>query len=135
MIFPFVLIGHCDYFGFGFTTLNRKALYSSGFAFGVDTILNFVLFTKSHNNWLNNKRGLRIDSYATRMYPHVTCMYPYVIRMLLVCYWYVSVCIVCYSYVTRMLLVVLLWSFGQDRTCPNRSINKTYAAVKIYFTL
>ena len=28
MIFSFVLIGRCDYFGFGFTTLNRKALYS-----------------------------------------------------------------------------------------------------------
>ena len=27
VIFPFVLIGRCDYFGFGFTTLNRKALY------------------------------------------------------------------------------------------------------------
>ena len=26
-IFPFVLIGRSDYFGFGFTTLNRKALY------------------------------------------------------------------------------------------------------------
>ena len=26
--FSFVLIGHYDYFGFGFTTLNRKALYS-----------------------------------------------------------------------------------------------------------
>ena len=25
-IFPFALIGRCDYFGFGFTTLNRKAL-------------------------------------------------------------------------------------------------------------
>ena len=28
LIFSFVLIGRCDYFGFGFTTLNRKALYS-----------------------------------------------------------------------------------------------------------
>ena len=27
LIFSFVLIGRCDYFGFGFTTLNRKALY------------------------------------------------------------------------------------------------------------
>ena len=27
VIFIFVLIGRCDYFGFGFTTLNRKALY------------------------------------------------------------------------------------------------------------
>ena len=27
VIFTFVPIGHCDYFGFGFTTLNRKALY------------------------------------------------------------------------------------------------------------
>ena len=27
LIFIFVLIGRCDYFGFGFTTLNRKALY------------------------------------------------------------------------------------------------------------
>ena len=26
--FSFVLIGRCDYFGFGFTTLNRKALYT-----------------------------------------------------------------------------------------------------------
>ena len=26
LIFSFVLIGCCDYFGFGFTTLNRKAL-------------------------------------------------------------------------------------------------------------
>ena len=26
VIFAFVLIGRCDYFGFGFTTLNRKAL-------------------------------------------------------------------------------------------------------------
>ena len=29
LIFSFVLIGRCDYFGFGFTTLNRKALYGS----------------------------------------------------------------------------------------------------------
>ena len=30
VIFTFVLIGHCDcgYFGFGFTTLNQKALYT-----------------------------------------------------------------------------------------------------------
>ena len=28
MIFSFVLIGRCDYFGSGFTTLNLKALYS-----------------------------------------------------------------------------------------------------------
>ena len=27
VIFTFVLIGRCNYFGFGFTTLNRKALY------------------------------------------------------------------------------------------------------------
>ena len=27
VIFPFVLIGRWDYFGFGFTTLNRKALH------------------------------------------------------------------------------------------------------------
>ena len=27
----FVLIGHCDYFGFGFTTLNRKALHVTCF--------------------------------------------------------------------------------------------------------
>ena len=27
-VFPFLLIGHCDYFGFGFTTLSRNALYS-----------------------------------------------------------------------------------------------------------
>ena len=27
VIFTFVLIGRCDYFGFGFTTLNRNALY------------------------------------------------------------------------------------------------------------
>ena len=27
VIFSFVPIGRCDYFGFGFTTLNRKALY------------------------------------------------------------------------------------------------------------
>ena len=27
MIFSFVLIGRCDYVGFGYTTLNRKALY------------------------------------------------------------------------------------------------------------
>ena len=26
MVSTFVLIGRCDYFGFGFTTLNRKAL-------------------------------------------------------------------------------------------------------------
>ena len=26
-VFPFLLTGHCDYFGFGFTTLNRKELY------------------------------------------------------------------------------------------------------------
>ena len=25
-VFPFHLIGRCDYFGFGFTTLTRKAL-------------------------------------------------------------------------------------------------------------
>ena len=55
-----------------------------------------VLFTKSHNSWLNNKRGLRMHSYATHMlpvcigmYPYVTRMYPnvsYVARMLPVCY-------------------------------------------------
>ena len=28
MILTFVLIGPCDYFGFGFTTLNRKTLYN-----------------------------------------------------------------------------------------------------------
>ena len=28
LIFIFVLIGRCDNFGFGFTTLNRKALYN-----------------------------------------------------------------------------------------------------------
>ena len=46
-------------------------ILQSGFAFGADTMLNFVLFTKSHNNWLNNKRGLRMYSYVTRMYPYV----------------------------------------------------------------
>ena len=29
VMLTFVLIGHCGYFGFGFTTLNRKALYSN----------------------------------------------------------------------------------------------------------
>ena len=29
VMLTFVLIGYCDYFGFGFTTLNRKALYSN----------------------------------------------------------------------------------------------------------
>ena len=28
VIFIFVLIGHCDYFGFGFLTLNWKLLYN-----------------------------------------------------------------------------------------------------------
>ena len=36
-IFPFVLIGRCDYFGFGFTTLNRKALYSVKPRYAVNT--------------------------------------------------------------------------------------------------
>ena len=59
------------------------------------------------------------------MYPYVRRMYPYVTRMLLVCYSYVSrmlvVCIRMYPYVpyvTRMLLVcypyVLVWCFSHD---------------------
>ena len=62
-----------------------------------------------------------------RMYPYVSGMYPYVTRMLLVCYSYVSrmlvVCIRMYPYVpyvTRMLLVcypyVLVWCFSHDRS-------------------
>ena len=31
VIFTFDLIGNCDYFGFGFTTLNRKAFESTQF--------------------------------------------------------------------------------------------------------
>ena len=83
-----------------------------------------VLFTKSHSNWLNNKRGLCIYSYVSVCYSYVsvcTCMlpvcYPYVTGMypyVPVCYSYVPVCIVCYSYVTRMLLVVLVWSISHD---------------------
>ena len=52
-------------------------------------MLNFVLFTKSHNNWLYPYE-LVFYSYATRMYPSVTRMYSYVTRMLLVCYPYVT---------------------------------------------
>lgn len=29
ILIPSVLIGHCDSFGFGFTTLNQKALYNT----------------------------------------------------------------------------------------------------------
>ena len=58
---------------------------------------------------------IRLYLYFTRM---LTVCYSYVFvctRMLLVCYSYVPVCIVCYSYVTRMLLVVLVWSISQDQ--------------------
>ena len=40
VIFTFVLIGRCDYFGFGHTTLNRKALYEregTGFGCGMSS--------------------------------------------------------------------------------------------------
>ena len=58
-------------------------------------------------------------------------LYPYVSRMLLVCYSYVFVCIrmfrmllVCYSFVTRMLPVcypyVLVWCFSHDREIMTR---------------
>ena len=53
-------------------------------------------------------------SYVTRMYPFVLVCYPYVTRMLLVCTRMYRMLLVCYSYVTRMLLVVLVWSIRQD---------------------
>ena len=56
----------------------------------------------------------RMYPYVSRMCPYVSRMYPYVTRMLVVCYSYVSVCFVCYSYVTRMLPYVLVWCFSHD---------------------
>ena len=44
------------------------------------------------------------ESYVSRTYPYVIGMYPYV-----------PVCSVCYSYVTRMLVVVPVWCFSHDR--------------------
>ena len=57
------------------------------------------------------------------MYPFVLVCYPYVTRMLLVCirmYPYVTRM---YPYVTRMLLVVLVWSISHDlKTAVIRNI-------------
>ena len=42
MVYTLVLIGRCDYFGFGFTTLDQKALYP--FA-SLSSALDSVTFT------------------------------------------------------------------------------------------
>ena len=45
VIFILVLIGRCNYFGFGFTTLDRKALYLSKLMPGTDKSFDFSIGT------------------------------------------------------------------------------------------
>ena len=44
VIFPFVLIGRCDCFGFGFTTLIQKALYNLLFFNSVSSLSHIFSF-------------------------------------------------------------------------------------------
>ena len=67
--------------------------------------------------------GSRSCSHGARMYPYVSRMYPYV-----------PVCSVRYSYVFRMLLVVIMWCFSHE--CPQSCFytwNKWIWAYTIWF--
>ena len=64
MTFIFVLIGRCDYFGFGFTTLNRKALYSI-----------FLFFTAKNVSYIANCLSLWYSLGQSILEDSCTCSF------------------------------------------------------------